>query len=409
MSTFFGSSGNDSFSGGGASDDFLMADGGDDTVSGSGGSDTFSFEGAFTAADRVDGGLGYDTLILYGDYSVPVVLDAGSLKDVEHISFSNSGPFHDYAITFAAGTVAAGAGMAIDGVGIDITLDNSASLASSTMDVTMAPRALTFIGGAAGEHINLTGPGDGQFSIGLGGGDDTVVMASAFASNYQFAGGDGYDTASISTNNSTLARLNLTAAKFSGFEAIRLDGLAGYDLKVANDVIGAGQTLAVTIGFGSTHASSVDAGKVTDGSVDVTGASHDDTLIGGRGADSLDGGGGANVLIGRGGADLIDCSSGDGDSIVYKATGDSTKRAPDLVSIGNAWIDLSAIDADRTVDGNQAFSLVAAFDHHAGQMTVAYKARTDLTNISLDVDGDGKADSVITLSGDHHDFTNFVL
>ena len=72
-------------------------------------------------------------------------------------------------------------------------------------------------------------------------------------------------------------------------------------------------------------------------------------------------------------------------------------------------IDLEGIDADSTVAGNQAFTVVTAFDHHAGELLVKYNAHNDTTLFKLDVDGDGKADAVIRAEGDHTDFTGFAL
>jgi hypothetical protein len=40
---------------------------------------------------------------------------------------------------------------------------------------------------------------------------------------------------------------------------------------------------------------------------------------------------------------------------------------------------------------------------------LSYDAGSKLTLLSLDVDGDGAADSVITMTGDHTNFSNFVL
>jgi hypothetical protein len=72
-------------------------------------------------------------------------------------------------------------------------------------------------------------------------------------------------------------------------------------------------------------------------------------------------------------------------------------------------IDIKAIDADSTHGGDQAFVLVDKFHHPAGEATLVYKAGIDFTQLRLDIDGDGRADSIITIKGDHTDFDNFVL
>jgi hypothetical protein len=69
MASFHGTSGDDTLTGTAATDMFDVTQGGRDTVSGLGGSDTIDFGAAFTAADRIDGGTGSDTIKLDGDYS----------------------------------------------------------------------------------------------------------------------------------------------------------------------------------------------------------------------------------------------------------------------------------------------------------------------------------------------------
>jgi len=65
-------------------------------------------------------------------------------------------------------------------------------------------------------------------------------------------------------------------------------------------------------------------------------------------------------------------------------------------------IDLSDIDADITADGNQAFHLVSSLTKHAGEMTLTYNTATNQTLLVLDVDGDGKADYQMKITGDVH-------
>jgi hypothetical protein len=72
-------------------------------------------------------------------------------------------------------------------------------------------------------------------------------------------------------------------------------------------------------------------------------------------------------------------------------------------------IDLSAIDADATTAGDQAFHLVSAFTHHGGELVVSYNAARHLTQLSGDVDGDGVADLFIEATGNHSDFSHFLL
>ena len=62
-------------------------------------------------------------------------------------------------------------------------------------------------------------------------------------------------------------------------------------------------------------------------------------------------------------------------------------------------IDLSGIDANTNVAGDQAFSLSSKFTGVAGQAYSSYDSGTGLTSLYLDVNGDGVADDTIQLLG----------
>ena len=63
-------------------------------------------------------------------------------------------------------------------------------------------------------------------------------------------------------------------------------------------------------------------------------------------------------------------------------------------------MDLSSIDADAALAGDQAFAFVAAFTGHAGQATLTYVAASNTTLLRLDVDGDRKIDLQVKIAGD---------
>lgn len=72
------------------------------------------------------------------------------------------------------------------------------------------------------------------------------------------------------------------------------------------------------------------------------------------------------------------------------------------------WIDLSGIDANTDLEGDQAFVRVEAFTGAAGELTAVYRMYWS-TSFLMDVDGDGQADGVIQTYDDHTGFANFVL
>lgn len=140
---------------------------------------------------------------------------------------------------------------------------------------------------------------------------------------------------------------------------------------------------------------------VRDGADLLQGHGGDDSLAGGGADDTLEGGAGADVLTGGTGADTF----------TYATVGASTALQSDLITdleSGDS-IDLSAIDADTTTGGDQAFALVGGFTGHAAELTLTYDSGADETLLRGDVDGDGQADLVIRMSGDQTGFTGIVL
>ena len=139
------------------------------------------------------------------------------------------------------------------------------------------------------------------------------------------------------------------------------------------------------------------------GSVQVNG-------IGNELANVLIGSSRSNVLIGMGGRDVM-TGGGGADRFDFRAVSDSTFAAYDRITDLEAQdvINLSAIDANANVAGNQAFALVSAFTGAGGQMTRTYSAANDFTILTMDVNGDRVGDMRIVLDGDHRTYANFSL
>jgi Ca2+-binding RTX toxin-like protein len=119
-----------------------------------------------------------------------------------------------------------------------------------------------------------------------------------------------------------------------------------------------------------------------------------DTLWGNGGDDFLGGGRGADRLIGGGGRDLF----------VYEAANDSgtTATTRDQIldfSRGTDRIDLSDVDANTAVSGNQGFNFLgsAAFTGRAGQLHFYFEGATLV--VSGDLNGDRVADFAIAVAG----------
>lgn len=120
-----------------------------------------------------------------------------------------------------------------------------------------------------------------------------------------------------------------------------------------------------------------------------------DRLEGGAGDDRLWGGRGQDVLVGGAGKDVFVFADGDSSASRLKAD-----TITDFSQEDKDRIDLSRIDADaRTVDADDSFTFIGSerFSGTAGELRFAQVG--DQTFVTGDVDGDGKGDFQIALSG----------
>jgi Ca2+-binding RTX toxin-like protein len=127
----------------------------------------------------------------------------------------------------------------------------------------------------------------------------------------------------------------------------------------------------------------------------IDGAGGSDTLFGHGGNDTLIGGAGRDTLVGGAGNDKFVFDDGD----FGGATHSTADRITDFAS--GDKIDLSAVDANTLVAGDQGFSFIGtgAFTHTAGELR--YEQVSGSTYVSGDTNGDGIADFMIKLDGLH--------
>jgi Ca2+-binding RTX toxin-like protein len=139
------------------------------------------------------------------------------------------------------------------------------------------------------------------------------------------------------------------------------------------------------------------------------GASKADRITGDATANSLGGLGGNDILEGRGGADRLLGAAGK-DVFVYARAADSNGKQHDTIvdfKHNQDRIDLGALHPDTK---NDKFTFIddGKFDKHAGELHVVHKQ--GITMVEADLDGNGKADLQIELTGNIHlDKGDFIL
>jgi Ca2+-binding RTX toxin-like protein len=299
-----GLAGNDTLTGGGLAD-IIIGGRNNDVMAGGGGNDIFKIA-AGDGIDSFDGGAGIDRILATRD-NTSIAISA--LTGIEII---DGGPWQNVRII---GTTAAE------------TLDFSAIELLGITSIDAGSGNDTIIGSTWADTIAL---GLGNDIIRGGDGDDTFLARSSTGVDI-IDGGAGEDMIVA-----TMANFSLNVTALTSIEAIDAAGFAGVRLIGGNaaDVLDFSSTLLIGI-------------------ANINGSAGNDRIIGSLLADTIIGGVGLDVLTGGGGAD----------SFVYETISQSglgvtrADRITDFLS-GTDRIDLSAIDADAVLAGNQAFVFI---------------------------------------------------
>lgn len=157
-----------------------------------------------------------------------------------------------------------------------------------------------------------------------------------------------------------------------------------------------------------------DSLNLRTGNDTASGSGGDDLLLGGAGADNLAGDAGADRLSGEDGADTLAGGAGadtltggiGGDRFLFKGSDltiqGETDRIADFNRIAGDIIDLSGIDAQAGVAGDQAFSGPATLSGAAAPPpagSLRYEVKRDHTLLHLYTDADAVADFLIRVAG----------
>lgn len=356
---FFGDSISNRFVGGGG-DDFVLGEGGDDSLLGGTGEDTLN---GGVGNDEIDGGAGNDTA--YGGDGHDLVQGG----DGDDLLIGNEG----------SDTIEGGAGFNdLRGRQGDDSIiagdDGNIGFGGDGNDTMIGGSGSDTLQGNGGSDSILGGDGNDILFGQLG--TDTVLGE---AGDDEVFGGDGNDSVAGGTGNDTL---------FGGTGA---DTMIGGD---GADVIRGNQQADMVTG---------DAGNDS-----LFGDDGFDTLDGGDGADNLQGGNGQDLIIGGLGQDVL-TGGAQADTFQFRTVVESAFGAADSINdmtgVGlpsGDIIDLSLIDGDVSVGGDQAFTFLGEVSTSTGLAggagTLWVENFGGQTRVYGIVDNDGTIDFALRLN-----------
>lgn len=322
------------------------------------------------ANNSLDGGAGADTMIGGRGNDTYIVSDPGdkvSEKTGEGLDEVKASVTHELAANVENLLLSAGAG-AINGFGN--TLANSIK-GNESANVLDGDAGNDDLSGHGGDDILLGGDGDDVLRGGAGAdrlyggnGSDKYAVDNVLDRIVEAVGG-GIDRVSASTS--------FALSSGAEVESIATKQAAGLD---AINLTGNAFAQAITGNLGANI---------------LSGKGGNDTLKGGGGADTLLGGAGADKLYGGAGTDIF----------VFESYGSSTLSARDIIydfsQEAGEKIDLSALDANKIVSGDQAFTFIGekAFSSKAGELR--YVNSTGDTYLYGDANGDRVIDFSVRL------------
>jgi len=336
---------------GGDGDDTLIGDEGADSLSGGDGDDRLL---AGLGDDTLRGGSGRDTLTGGGGANL---FDGGSGTDHLVLWYLPDNVLANIAFGYVAAS------------------NGDVSLMTRIEDLSGGAGNDTLIGGSGANW--LTGHTGNDRLEGLGGADRLFGGDG----NDTIEGGAGWDTldggagtADLLTAENAMARVRIDlAASFASGVGSGRDSVIGFER-----VLGSAFNDAL---IGSTGAETLSGGAGND---NISGLDGDDVLVGGAGNDSLRGAAGRDTFL----FDALDQGS-------FDRIFDFTAGA------GGDVLNVSAIDANSMLSGNQAFTLGAVAGAGIVIRSSLNQGGTIFTVYDFHVNNDALADMTIQFNGNH--------
>jgi Ca2+-binding RTX toxin-like protein len=262
------------------------------------------------------------------------------------------------------------------------TITNAGSSAACTINLNAAPLTGKDAGGLVSRDAGIIGGYTIAHNVTIenatGGSGNDILIGNAAANVLD--GGAGIDKMTGGAGDDTYYVDNVK-------DVVTEAAAGGTDTMIASVT----RTLAANV-----------ENLVLTGSAAINGTGNGlaNSIVGNAGINVLSGGNGNDTLQGGGGADKLTGGSG-ADKFVFTSIADSGVGAgfrdviTDFKPAQFDVVDLSAIDADTSVAGDQAFSFIgsAAFGSHPAELRLAAGI------LAGDIDGDGVADFEIQLTG----------
>lgn len=281
----FDGHGDDTITGGAKSDVIHLEIGGNDTVHGGGGGDYIFMGGALTAADKIDGGTGFDVVELTsmgGDDAI--VFNATTMTNVEALLLDGG---HSYTLTTADATVAAGQSLYIDASTLgasEVFEFNGSAETDGGFLITAGAGNDIITGGQVGDSIDLSFGGND--TVTLGAGVNVVFMGAELTAADHITGNGVQDIVDLAGAYEGIHAVTFTATTMTGIETIELERGFSYELISHDATVASGQDLTVDASFLSfLDAARFDGSAETDGTFTFYDGAGDDIFRGGAGGD----------------------------------------------------------------------------------------------------------------------------